>query len=242
MKLSIDDYIILTQLTGLDVFSAPSVTLDFVEHLMLARTSPLKLTDVKFMLRHEATNLLEREITDEKITGFLQNLQAAYQQAFNVDRSPFDDSLTADELREPLKLLLAKLPGFSEEIVNNFLKMADKQWASPPDPAAATYIDDQLETFFDSGTRTNIKTLQTALAAAAPNAVEAARKDFIEALLTALSAYFYKTDKATALVTALATSFKVEEDIVTAVLAEAVLKQPAPGTALINDLFHQIHW
>ncbi len=236
LKLSIDDYIILTELTGLDVFSDPSVTLDFVEHVQIARSSPLKTADINFILSHEALNLAEREISEDRVKSILESLQSAYQQAFEENRSPFDDGLSADELREPLKLLLSRLPGFSEEITNNFLKMADKLWVTPPDPVAPIYIDDQLTASFDAPTRTSIKNLQAALDAAPPNSVEAARKAFIESLLSALSAYFYKVDKAVILTTALATSFKADEETVTALLEEAILRQPAPGTALINEL------
>jgi hypothetical protein len=236
LKITVSDYHLYVTLTGLDVFSTPAVTVDFINHVNIAKGAPLKPAEVKFMLRHEADNLAEREITDDKITAFLSALQAGYQQAFNTNKSPYDALLLADELQEPLKNGLAKLPGFTEEITNNFLKMANDTWASPPDPVAATYINDQLLPFFAPAVITNIQALQAAIVAAPPANLEAARKAFLEALFTALSEYFFLAEKTDLLVTSLASTFKAENELVTALLSAAKLKQPAPGTAFLRNI------
>lgn len=236
LKLSVSDYLLYVTLTGLDVFSSPAVTLDFISHVNIGKTAPLKPAEVQFMLRHEADNLAEREIADDKITAFLNALQAGYQQAFNTNKSPYDTLLSADELQEPLKNGLAKLPGFTEEITNNFLKMAGNTWATPPDPVAATYISEQFTPFFAPAVITNIQTLQAAIVAAPPANLETARKAFLEALFTALSDYFFLAEKTDVLVTSLASTFKGDNDLVTALLSTARLKQPAPGTAFLQDI------
>lgn len=235
-KIAVSDYGVYVTLTGLDVFSSPAVTLDFINHVNIGKKAPLKPADVQFMLRHEADNLAEREIADEKITALLTALQAGYQQAYNTNKSPYDDLLSADELQEPLKNGLAKLPGFTEEITNNFLKMANDTWVSPPDPVAATYISEQFTPFFSTAVITDIQTLQAAIVAAPPANLEMARMAFLEALFTALSDYFFVAEKTELLVTSLASTFKAENELVTAVLSAARLKQPAPGTALLRDI------
>lgn len=236
LKLPVSDYLLFTILTGLDPFSSPAITIDFIHHVNTAKGAPLKPADVRFMLRHEADNITELEFADDKITAFLSGLQAGYQQAFQANKSPYDDLLSAEELKEPLKNGLAKLPGFTEEILNNFVKMAENGWATPPDPVAATYISDQLLPFFSPAVIANIQALQAAVAAAPPPNQEAARKAFMEAIFTALSDYFFLTEKTDLLVTALASTFKADNDLVNAVLAAARLKQPAPGTAFLNNL------
>lgn len=236
LKLSVSDYLLYVTLTGLDVFSTPAVTLDFINHVNIGKAAPLKPADVKFMLRHEADNLAELEIANEKITAFLTALQNGYQQAFNTNKSPYDVLLTADELQEPLKNGLAKLPGFTEEITNNILRMANDTWVSPPDPVAATYLNEQFQAFFTPAVITNIQTLQAAVVAAPPANLETARKAFLEALFAALSTYFFVAEKTDLLVTSLASTFKAENELVTALLSAAKLKQPAPGTAFLRDI------
>ncbi len=98
LKLKADDYIILTNLTAINVSNSPADTLAFVEAVQAFTRSPLKAADVKFMLQHEATNLADREIKDDKILLILEKLQKDYQANFTVNRSQFNaDKLAQDQ-------------------------------------------------------------------------------------------------------------------------------------------------
>jgi hypothetical protein len=229
LKLSIRDYLLYKDLTGLDVFSSPAVTLDFVRHVLTAASSPLKIADVKYMLRHEAANLAQREMPLEKITGFLQNLQSSYQEAYDAYRSPYNDDLTADEQKEGVKNLLFKLPDITEADANNFLKMVDGQWVSPPDPAA--YIDEKLSGYFDT---TAIKKQQSILATATPSDFEIERNALIQTCLESVSAYLYQFEKTSILTTQLATIFNIEENQVKPILDYGILKKQLTTDTLID--------
>lgn len=236
LKFAYSDFFLFAELTTIDVFSNPSATLAFVQRAAKARTSPVKIADVGFLLRHQASNLDERVLRDDTIISILTELQTAYQKAFANTRSPFDAALTADELKDPLKKLLSTLPNVTEDVASGFMDMVDRKWTTPPRPAAAAFIDMYLGVV---GSTVAIKNSQNALATAVPPNpdydFESERKAFIQTLLTALSAYFYRQQKDAALVQTIAKALKTEENTVRAVLAHAKLAQPAPGTALLVD-------
>ncbi|MGH7800541.1 MAG: neuraminidase-like domain-containing protein [Thermodesulfobacteriota bacterium] len=231
LKLKTDDYLILKELTGLDVFSTPAVALQFVEAVTDSRLLPLKLADVKFMLRHEAFNLADREMKDEKITSILSGLQAAYQKSFITNRSPYDDNLTADEQKESLQALLSKLSGVSEDDVKTFLNFTDRNWTSLAD--SVNFINSKLSSLFDT---TQIVNKLNALAVALGPDFEPERKDLIKAILDTASDFFFKSEKQSALLQTLSSSFKTNTDTAGVILKSAKLKKPAPGTSFISDL------
>jgi hypothetical protein len=104
MKLQTEDYVMLTNLTGLDVSNSPASTLDFVEAVDSLNKSPLKLADVKFMLEHEASNLADREIKDDKIKQILEKLQKDYQDNFSANKSLFNANMSAQEQNETCEM------------------------------------------------------------------------------------------------------------------------------------------
>lgn len=231
LKLSIADFLTLADLTAVDAFASPADALTFVEHHAFARLGPLKIPDVRFMLRHEAEDLAVREVTDEKVAELLFELQAVYQEAFTATRSAYDDDRTADESRAPVKEALLSLIG--EDEANTVLRMYDNTWASPPDPNAAITLADLLGGFFDTMA---LAAAQNAVATAFPGTVEAARKVFADTLLAAIAAFHLDAAKAAALTEALAAFARQDVELVDVVLDEAVLGQPAPGTAMLADL------
>ncbi len=237
LRLRIADYLVFRTMTGTDIFSSPAATLQFTDRVMAARTSPLTIADVQFILRHEATNLAEREISLDSITAFLKGIQQSYQNTFSATKSPFDPLMKADELKEELKKRLSTLPGIVEEQVNNLMRMVDRQWTTPPNPLAGTYIDTTLGVFFDT---TDIKNKQNDLATTIPPNpeydFESERKALMQSMFSALAAYFYTQEKRSILVRAVAAMFKAEEEIVVAVLDFAKLRQPGMGTPNISEL------
>ena len=206
LKLKTDDFLILTEITGIDIQNSPKATLEFVEAVIAARQFPLKPADIKFMLRHEAKNLADREIKDDKTKLIIEKLQADFQKAFTANRSPYDNALTADEQKETLQNLLSKLRDITEEDVKIFTGLVDGDWefswtdetgaviVSTNATQAIVFLQNRLDKFFDA---TQIGIALNALAVALPlaataNANEAAALTAIDtaqlAVLTATPA------------------------------------------------------
>ncbi len=233
LKISVSDFLVYKELINIDIFFSPENTLQFIERFTLAKESALGVEDVKFLLFHEASNLVDREIKDDKITSILKALQTSYQAAYDSTRSPFNVDLMADELKEPLKNLLLQLPGMNEEIANNFMRMVDYDWTAPPN--AADYIDEHLSATIEN--LVQIKAAQAALEAApGPNLedVEVERKGLIEALLTEISAYLYQAQKQNSLKTQISESFSVDIEVASAILDNAFVKQLVPANVLLK--------
>ena len=231
LKLKTDDFIVLRVLTGLDPTSSAAVALTFVEAIKDSRPLPAKLADVKFMLRHEASDLANRESKDEKIISILTGLQASYQKSFAAHLSPYDDDLTAEEQMEAVERLLSGLAGLVEADAKTFTGFIDRNWVSVA--AAVTFTNDKLAGLFST---TNIVNALNALAIAPGPNLEPERKDLVKAYLDTVSDYLFQTEKQNALLQALSLSFKTTVDIANIILKFAKLKQPAPGTATVSDL------
>jgi len=249
LKLSVDDYIILIQLTGIDIQNSPEMTLDFVEAVKLTKTSPIKLVDIQFMLRHEAENLTDREIKTDKITTLLQKLQKEFQEIFNTNKSAFDEYLSAEEQKETLQAALSRLPNIEADEVKTFIKFIDRDWES--DTNAKMFIDNNLGCFFDTAAiKSSIDNLATVpdpdsletdsdpeTITAQRAAQSEAQKDLVKAFLDSIAAYQLSSGKRSILEQTLTKVFKANSEIVTIVLDLASVKQPAPGAGLIANLF-----
>jgi hypothetical protein len=228
MKIKVDDFIILIDLTGINPSNSIADTLDFIDAVNSSANSPLKLADVEFMLQHEATNLADREIKDEKITLVLEKLQKEYQANFATNKSRFNAEMTAEEQKEPLQMVLSRLPGVSEEDVKTFIKFIDRDWTSAN--GAKTFTDNKLIDLFDT---TSIKAQIDALNAAPGPDISTEQNDLVQAFFDTVAAYQLQVGKQTILEQSLATTFKADPEAVKIVLKYALLKQPAPGTAAI---------
>lgn len=231
LKLKADDFAILTELTGLNISDSPEKTLEFVEAATDFKKSPLKTADVKFIIRHEANNLADREIKDDKIKQVLEKLQKDYQGNFSTNKSPFNDNLSAEEQKETLQNVLSKLSGIGEGDVKTFIKFIDRDWASAND--AKTFTDAKLNDVFDTA---SIKTSIDAFAAAPGPDISNEQKDLVKAFLAAIAAHQLQISKQSILEQTLATAFKADLELVKIVLKYAQLKQPAPGTDLVANL------
>ncbi len=231
LKFSADDFVILVQLTGIDIQASPKKMLEFVETVKLAQNVPLKLVDVQFMLQHKAGNLADREIKAEKIKALLEKLQKDYQANYNVYKSPFDVNLSADEQKETLQTTLSKLAGIEEDEVKTFVKFIDRAWTSATN--AKTFTENNLGGLFDT---TAIKVGIDTLAAAPGPDISAEQKDLIKTFLDSIAMYQLSVGKQSILEQTLTKTFKANSDIVKIVLKNASLKQPTPVVGLISDL------
>ena len=231
MKLKADDYVLLAGLTGLNISNSPADTLHFVAAVNSFNKSPLKLADVKFLLRHEAVNLADREIKDDKIKQILEKLQKDYQNNFSANKSLFNANMTAQEQKETLQNALAKLSGVGEEDVKTFIKFIERDWTSAND--AKTFTDSKLSGLFDT---TAIKANIDTLAAAPGPDISSEQKDLVQAFLDAIAGYQLQAGKQTILEQTLAATFKADLELVKIVLKYALLKQPAPGTSFLSGI------
>ncbi len=233
MKLKADDYIILANLTGINVSNSTADTLDFVEAVNNFSKSPLKAADVKFMLQHEASNLADREIKDDKVKQILEKLQKDYQNNFSANKSPFNADMSAQEQKEILQNTLSRLAPLGEEDVKTFIKFIDRDWTSAN--AAKTFTNDKLNTLFDTGP---IEAAIDALDAAPGPDISSEQNDLVEVFLFWISFFQLQAGKQTILEQTIATTFKADPELVKIVLKYALLKQPAPGTSLLSGVLN----
>ncbi len=128
LKLKAADFVTLRQLTGILFEQSPAATLAFVKAAKDAVELPLKLADVKFMLRHEAENLVDRDIKDEKISAILTKLQKELQRAFTATKSPFDAGIPSQEQLKALQMTLSGLEGVEAADVQKMVAFFEAQW------------------------------------------------------------------------------------------------------------------
>ncbi len=231
LKLKTDGFVIMVKLTKINLQDSPEATVKFVEAVKDSQRFSLKAADAQFMLHHEASNLVDRELKDEKIKQLLEKLQADFQKSFTTNRSSFNSNLTADEQKEALQSLLAKLPELTEEEVKTFHGFIDRIWTSAND--AKTFVTNKLSGLFDvSDINNKIDLLD---AAPGPD-LSAERKALLKAFVDSISAWQFKTQKEEILSQHLAKTFKSNTDQLTTILVDVKLKQPAPGTDLLRDL------
>jgi hypothetical protein len=235
LKLKAEEFVELLLLTGIDISSEPDKVLRFIEVVEHFEQSPLDANDVKFILNHEATDLADRVISNEKIEEQLNTLKEAYSVVLETKKSLFDENLTAEEQQENLINTLSVLEGVSEDDVKIILKFLDRDWTDVTDVAGAkTFIDDKFDEKID---RTAINTAIDALDALAPNADSAAeQKALVQAFLDAIADVNITIAKQTELERIIATAFNTDTAITKIVLANTKLKKPGPGAEAISEL------
>ena len=235
LKLKIDDFLILHELTGINIQASPQATLDFVEAVALAKPLPLKLVDIKFMLKHDATNLVDREIKDDKATLVLQKIQAELKKAYTANQSPYDSALKPGEQKEALQGLLSKLRGVEEADVKTCIDIIDRKWPLPAHVVtdAINFVNAKLGDLFHVSTIT--AAINTLAAAPGPD-FEPEQNALIKAFMDTISNYQFNADKHSAVLQIISTTFKASTDQTGVIFTNAKLKQPAPGTSLIRDL------
>ena len=264
LRLSIKEFLILLQLTDIDAFTSPETTQAFVEHVKRATTSsPINVEDTRYILKHEADDLITRSITDEKVLSILAQFQLSYQQVFEANRLAFDEELTIEELIGSVSLSLSKLPAGSDVLVNDVSAMVDGDWSSLSD--AQSYIDEALSEYFDTTaiqnslqeiddaisdlegyqaaldaaeTSGNVSAIQNAKAEvdSAYVALEEKQKGFMKGVVEQVARYLTQYQAYDLLAVLLAESFKAGEEIVDAVISHGRLKQPGSGVPLLVDV------
>jgi len=235
LKIKAEDFAIIRELSGIDISASPDKTLKFIKLIEDFKNSPLKATDVRFILNHEACNLTDREIKIEKIEELLGKLKVGYKKINDEQKSKFDNGLTTDEQKETLTTVLSGLIGVTESDVKIILKFFDKNWSDVTDAAGAkTLIDDKFDAEID---RSSINTAIDALDALPPNADSSSEQlNLIKAFLDSIADYQITTSKKTLLEQTISTAFKADLALTGMMLNYTKLKQPVPGTGLISGL------
>ncbi|PTS94649.1 hypothetical protein DBR11_22760 [Pedobacter sp. HMWF019] len=226
LHLKTDDFLILLDMTGINIFTGPQKMLDFINQCTLLQSAPLKPADIQFMLQHQAANLSDRELKEDKILNNLLALQKAYQDNFKANQSKFNPDLSAEEQQATLQGELSKLSVLSDDDVKTILQFLNKVYVTVA--TAKAFINSKLSSIFDT---TNINSALDAL-----DAATGTDKDLVKALLDAISDYQLLSGKQSILQQNLITAFKSDPDTINVVLQYAELKQPAPGSGLLSDI------
>ena len=108
LKLKADDFIILSELTGINISNSPEKTVEYVKAVNDSKKSQLKPADIKFLLQHEPP------ISD------------------------FDDRLSANEQKTTLKNLLSRLNGLNASDITKLINFIDCNWTSLNDAISFT--------------------------------------------------------------------------------------------------------
>jgi hypothetical protein len=108
--LNAPDLKLLQDLTGIDPLSGPHEALLFLDALEAQRSSGVAPADLAYLLRHEATDLPARELTEETVTALLTALATGYRAAYAQ---------------------LSRLPGRTASQISGVLAVVDGLWSHP---------------------------------------------------------------------------------------------------------------
>ena len=231
-KLKANDLDILIDLTGGNPTASPARTLELIEAAQAAKQYPLKLADLRYMLYHQADDIVSLEFKDENIETTLKALQTAYQATYSSSKSPFNPNLSATEQTEALLAMLGGFAGLTEPDTKTILGFLERDWLSPAN--AKTLIDTMFAASFNTAA---IKTaIDTLAAVPASGDISAESKALVKAIMDALAAYNFLAAKTELLYKQIASTFKTNTDMTAAVLPHAKLKQSPPGTEILAGL------
>lgn len=231
----------INELSGLSYAADPAVLLQFIQQVIDFRSYFQRPADLLFMLKHEATDLVNRELKEDRMIAVLTQLQTDLEKVLTDNQSLYIDGLETDEQREALQNQLAKLANVEKDTVQTLMGFLDADWVSPA--AAKIFVEDHLayldpiagikrEGFDTTSIKTNIDNLATATALT----FTAIQKALLKSYFDAVSVYFIAEGKLTTLTQCLMQTFKAPEDLSQVILNYALLRQPAPGTAMLKEL------
>ena len=183
LKVKIDDFINLFELTGINFSESPQKTMEFIEAVETFRKSPHKTSDVKFYLRHEATVIPS---IDDKINQLLVQLQQQYVENLKVNGSKFDDKLSAAEQKATIQSEISKLSGVAEDDVKKLLSFVDRDWTLAAD--AKDVVSNKLNAVLSAAQVTTINGKIDVLDAAALTNFTTERNDLADTFIGILDA------------------------------------------------------
>ena len=187
--------------------------------------------ELRYLLRHEADDLARYELAATVRTSLLAGLHASYDTAKAATASPVRTGATPTENSTALRPFLAQL-GLADATLATLQALLDDAWADPAVTESA-FVDNTFGGLFNT---TAIKAALLARAAA-PVPKDAAQNATLAAIGDAVSDYLYRQARDAALLTAVGATFATDEDLTTAVLHHALLKEPAAaGNPTLYDV------
>jgi hypothetical protein len=224
---SVAELVALEQLSGIDPLQSAADTMRFADESDRLRAASMSPADLHFLLTYQADDLPRRVMAAPAIVALLTAIQTQLQAAFEEDRSPFDATLTAEENKLAVLRVVGRLPGIADKDLSGLQSIIDDTYAGPP---VAQFLAQALSPFLDSTTLTAL----TALAQQIPTAadIEKAKLLFIEALLSAVSAYLFAQARDAIVAAAVAAAYRLPDPMAAVLVHDAELG----GTALYQVL------
>lgn len=153
LKLSLEEFLTLRDLSGQDPFSEPAATVEFVQTAELLRDSGFSVAELDYLLRHQALPNAAVAPTDEEIARALEELRGDLQKAGEDNPSP--SALVKQKLADVLGLemsasdrlldqLVPALSDANEPAIADFLADA---FAGSADPMTADNFPEQFQQF-----------------------------------------------------------------------------------------------
>lgn len=230
LKVSLEDLFNYSTIVAIPLFNSPTETFNFAEKVRFIQSTGFKLKDLLWFLQNtDPTNKLA--MADAGILLFLQEIQKAYQDAFNNTKSEYDASLSSDENKNPLKAKLSLLSILTIEEVDKIMSVISEQWTDAITPN--TFIDAKFAGIFNT---TNIKNKITALNAAAPANKELSRNQLIEAIQINISAYLFELSKKSIISAQIQSKFGLSEIQAKILLQNGHLKDPVVANNSFSEL------
>ncbi len=107
----------LERLLSTDPLAGSSSLRDFVKAARAVEKAGVGVADLEYRLARRAADLANRDLADTAILPVLQAIHAGFIAAAEVNRSPYDDSLTAIEQIVAFEALLQRQPGLDAKAI-----------------------------------------------------------------------------------------------------------------------------
>lgn len=231
LRMPVADLLAVHDLDPADPFASPAACRTLVDRVAAVRASGVPPTTLRYLLRHEATDLAAFEMPAAPVLAFLTDLHAAYAAALAADASPYSPEATPEENTAAVRPFLARL-GLADGDLSLLQTLLTDTWTDTTTTEAA-FVTAVL------GPLVDVTAVQAALVARdlAPEPKDAARNDVLDAVGAAVAAALYDADRRTALVTGVATTFAIEETDAATLVDHARLKEPAAaGDPLLAEV------
>lgn len=240
LNISVGDLLTIKAVCEIDPLSSPSSTLAFLAAVKKIQGANISRSLLLFLLTNTSNDTSIQDLTLDAVLGVLQALQAAYRLVILSNASDFDDHASPTENRQALIGVLSKIKEIDASSLIWFSKMLSGIINNIYD-ASNTAPDETAKeltmklSFLSEDAQKNITT--AFYPAAAKNASDANKNDFVKTLIDELSAWLIKQSKVRALNLELRSYFQLSEDVVTEILQHARLRQPASaGEMLLAEI------
>ncbi len=138
LKLSVEDFLILRNLSNIDPFVSPEKTKDFVKLAQLVKQSKFKLIELDYLLRDNAQANSPVKPYDEEISQLLSEIRGGLQKI--AEEYGLSPDPTGERTSQLLSIVLSETIENKEEIVGNAIKLIN---GPPPTSSMQDEINKQ---------------------------------------------------------------------------------------------------